>query len=243
MVFASTTDDLLRQMSADPWFGRLDVHERRIMLSDSDAVSLQVGGYVFRQGDEPNGFYGLVNGVLKASTLREDGKEAILAVIEPGAWFGEASVIDGMPRTHDVMALAPSNVLRMHQHHFDELMQRSTFARALAQLQSARMRAVYAMIEDATLRSTRARIARRLHRLAQGDATPGSAERHEVVVTQDNLAMMLGITRQTLALELKAMVSHGAISVGYGRIEIASLEKLRELEVESSRRRGNMASG
>ncbi|MET0348586.1 MAG: helix-turn-helix domain-containing protein [Rhizobacter sp.] len=49
-------------------------------------------------------------------------------------------------------------------------------------------------------------------------------------MTQDALAMMLGITRQTLALELKAMVTAGAITLGYGRIRIESFERLKALE-------------
>jgi CRP-like cAMP-binding protein len=232
MPLTGSIDDLLRQMSSDSWFGGLDFHERRILLSNSEPMNLLAGEYVYRQGDRPDGFYGLVGGVLKVSTLREDGKEAILAVLEAGNWFGESTILDGMPRAHDVIALVPVKVLHIQQQRCDELMQRCTFARALALLQSAHLRGVYAMLEDATLRSTRARVARRLRRLARGDATPGSTERHTIPITQENLAMMLGISRQTLAIELKALAAHGAISIGYGRVQIDSLDKLRELELD-----------
>jgi CRP-like cAMP-binding protein len=226
----STPDPfLLQAMSANPWFAALDEATRLDLLSCGEPVSLRRGEFVFRQGDEGPHFYGLVSGLLRVSTLSETGAEAVLAVLEAGTWFGEASPLDGLPRTHDVAAWEDVTLLRVGHGDFDRLMQRNGFARAIALLQARYMRAVFAMLEDATLRSTRARIVRRLLRLARGDATLAATERHELRVTQDTLAMMIGVTRQTLALELKEMARHGAIRTGYGRIEIRSMERLREM--------------
>ncbi|MDT7836301.1 helix-turn-helix domain-containing protein [Aquabacterium sp. OR-4] len=72
-------------------------------------------------------------------------------------------------------------------------------------------------------------MARRLQRLALGDASRHSEDRRVLRITQDMLAMMIGITRQTLALELKAMAQAGAIRIGYRRIEILSMTQLDEL--------------
>ena len=233
MPQAGAVNDLLNPLSSDLWFGRLDVGERRMLLSRAESMSLLPGAYAYRRGGPPDGIYALVSGLLKASTLREDGKEAILAVFEAGNWFGEVSFIDGLPRAHDVMALGPCQLLRIPQRHSEELMGRTAVVHALALLQSMHLRGVYAIIDDETLRSMRARVARRLRRLARGDANPEAAtERHVIVITQESLAMMLGITRQTLALELKTFVAQGAISIGYGRIEIESIDKLRQFEVD-----------
>ena len=48
-------------------------------------------------------------------------------------------------------------------------------------------------------------------------------------MSQEALAMMLGITRQTLSKELSALVAEGAVVLGYRRIEIASVEVLERL--------------
>ncbi len=225
---------LLTQMSTNPWFHTLEPDDRRALLSGSESLSLRTGEFVFRQGDGPGGIYGLASGILKVSTLREDGKEAILAVLEAGDWFGEASAIDGLPRTHDVAAVCPAELLLVKPPTFDELMRRSSFARAIAVLQAMHIRAAYTRLEDAALRSTRAQIARRLQRLARGDVTMQPTERHAVTITQDTLAMMLGITRQTLALELKAIAGQGAVALRYGRIEIESMEKLKAIAREEA---------
>ena len=95
-----------------------------------------------------------------------------------------------------------------------------------------RVRSLYGMVEDATLRSTRARVARRLLLLARGDATQARELRAVVPVSQEALAMMLGVSRQTLSKELQGLAREGAIELGYGRIAIASVGKLEAFEVD-----------
>jgi CRP/FNR family transcriptional regulator, cyclic AMP receptor protein len=225
-----STAELLPRLSANPWFGGLPLRERRAMLAACELVRLRPGEMLFRQGDKvPPGkgaFYGLAAGSIKISTLREDGKEAILVVLESGNWFGEISLIDQQPRTHDATALGPAEVLALPRAAFDALMKRDAFAQAICRMLAARTRSLYGMVEDATLRSTRARVARRLLLLARGDATQASDARAVVPVSQEALAMMLGITRQTLSKELKALVAGGAITLGYRSVEIVSAARL-----------------
>jgi CRP-like cAMP-binding protein len=229
----SSTAELLQSLSANPWFGALPLAERRAVIVASDRVKLRPGEMLFRQGDavpaRGGAFYGLVSGSIKASSLREDGKEAILVVLEAGNWFGEISLIDQQPRTHDATALGEAEVLALPRAAFDALMKRPAFSHAICRMLAARVRSLYGMVEDATLRSTRARVARRLLLLARGDATQAADARPVVPVSQEQLAMMLGITRQTLSKELKALVAGRAIQLGYGRIEIASSARLEEL--------------
>lgn len=218
--------NLLSQLSLNPWFGALPLRDRKRMLSAADLRSLRPGEMLFRQGDAPGGLYALVQGKLKMSTLSEDGKEAILVVLETGTWFGEISLIDHQPRTHDATALAAAVVLVLPQPIFNQLMQRNGFALAIAAMLAARIRLLYGIVEDATLRSTRARIARRLLLLAHGDASMTPSGRPKVQISQEALAMMIGISRQTLSKELKLLVQKSILSLGYRCIEILSETKL-----------------
>lgn len=223
-------DILLTQMKRHRWFAGLGASLQGELLANSRVQRLGVGEFLSRQGDETGCFYGLVHGTLKVSTLREDGREAILTLFEAGNWFGETSLLDGLPRIHDVSALTAAEVLCVDPPVFERLMGDAAFARAVALLQAIHTRLVYTMLEDVMLRSTRVRIARRLEHLAHGDATLASHERQVLNVTQDELAMMLGITRQTLALELKAMAAEGIVVLKYGKVEIASLNALKAVE-------------
>lgn len=225
----SDLDALHQRLCANPWFAGLSPGVRQALVQASHRQRLHAGEYVFRQGDRGAHFLTLLHGGLKASTLREDGKEAILAVLEPGHWFGEASMLDGLPRTHDVMATRDSELLGIDQPSFDQLMLDNGFARAVCVLQAQHTRLVYRLLEDAMLRSTRARIVSRLEQLARGDVSIDGAQRQVVRITQDDLAMMLGISRQTLSLELRELVAAGALELGYRQMRILSRDKLREL--------------
>ncbi len=228
MPFAD--DRLAARMLGNPWFAALPADIRDELLAAGKPKRLNGGEFVFRQGDAGGTFYGLVAGTLKVSTLRADGKEAILGLLEPGNWFGEASALDGLPRIHDITAQGNAELLCIEPAAFAALMRHGRFAHAIAVLQAAHTRLAFKLLEDAMLRSTRARIVRRLEQLAHGDATMAGSGRAVVQVTQDALAMMLGITRQTLALELKTLVAAGAIALGYGQVHILSLPLLRALE-------------
>lgn len=237
LVSPSSTAELLQVLQVNPWFAALPAAERRALVGACERQSLAAGAMLFRQGDgvrEGQGaFYAVLRGHIKASSLREDGKEAILAVLEAGNWFGEISLIDGQPRTHDATALGEAEVLALQRPAFDRLMGRPAFAQAVCRLLAGRVRSLYGMVEDATLRSTRARVARRLLLLARGDATQAREPRPVVPVAQEALAMMLGVSRQTLSKELQGLAREGAIELGYGRIAIASLDRLERFGVDS----------
>lgn len=222
-------DALLLRMSANPWFGALRLADRQALLHAAELLRLRPGEMLFRQGDAPGGFYGLLSGKLKISSLREDGREAIFVVLEAGNWMGEISLMDGQPRTHDATALGAVEVLVVPQPAFAALMEQAPFARAVAAMLASRVRSLYGMVEDAALRSTRARIARRLLLLARGDVTMADHARPVVPVSQEALAMMLGMTRQTLSKELKVLVAEGAVVLRYRRIEISSAARLKAL--------------
>ncbi len=220
-------------MEANPWFASIPTAQREALLGASELMHLRRGAMVFRQGDPVHaagaGFFGLAAGTIKISTLRQDGREAILAVLEPGNWFGEISLIDGSPRTHDATALSALDLLVVPFDAFARQMQGAPFAHAIAGLLAARVRGLYALMEDATLRGLRARIARRLLTLARGDATQSQVSRAVLTLPQEALAMMLGVTRQTLSKELNALAKEGVIGLGYGRIELLAPQKLKLL--------------
>ena len=220
-------------LEANPWFASMSRAQREALLGVAELIHVRRGAMIFRQGDPVHvagaGFYGLAAGTIKISTLRQDGREAILAMLEPGNWFGEISLIDGSPRTHDATALSALDLMVVPYEAFARQMQDAAFARAIAALLAARVRGLYGLMEDATLRGLRARVARRLMSLARGDVTQSPELRRTVSLPQEALAMMLGVTRQTLSKELNAMAEEGVIALRYGRIELLSIEALQQL--------------
>ena len=220
-------------MERNPWFTSMPRAQRDALVGAAEVIHLRRGAMVFRQGDPVHaaggGFYGLAAGTIKISSLRQDGREAILAVLEPGNWFGEITLIDGSPRTHDATALESLDLLVVPPEAFAQQMRDVVFANAIAAMLAARVRMLYGLTEDATLRSLRARVAHRLLVLARGDATQSVHLRRTLKLPQEALAMMLGVTRQTLSKELNALARDQLISLGYGRIELLSVDALQAL--------------
>jgi CRP-like cAMP-binding protein len=219
----------LRGIFSDLWFESLEPAAQELLLTQGRFFRIRRGGFVMRKGDPANGFFGVVSGALAASSALDDGRQIIFGLLEPGDWCGEASSLDGFPRTHDVYAVRNAEVLHVAPELFEQLMLNARFARAIAVLQTARTRAMFSFFEDAALRSTRTRVARRLLRLARGDAPAVPRFRRAIPITQETLAMMLGITRQTLSLELKALAAAGALSLSYGRIIVESEQTLKAI--------------
>lgn len=234
-----------KTMGADPWFSRLPRVQREALLSASVLTHWPRGALVYRRGDSQNvagsGFLGLASGMVKLSTLSEDGREAIFAVIEPGSWIGELSLIDGAPRTHNATALSAVDMLVVPSESFSELMRDLVFSHAISWLLATRIRLLYAFMEDSVLRGLRARIARRLLMLARVDSTQLLPPRRTVPLAQESLAMMLGVTRQTLSRELNAMAQNGLIALRYGQIVINSFEALERCgnEADAARLSGS----
>jgi len=226
---SASDPSLLARMSVNPWFAALLPTDQQALLRHAERKQLRPGEMLFRQGDALSGFYGLVSGGLKISSLREDGREAIFVLLEVGNWFGEISLLDRQPRTHDATALVNSEVLVVPQAAFAARMEGAAFARAIAGMPAGRVRSLYGVVEDAALRSTRARIARRRLLLSRGDVTMAEDARPAVLVSQEALAMMLGMTRQTLSKELKVLAAEGAVALGYRRIEITCAVRLKTL--------------
>jgi CRP-like cAMP-binding protein len=230
---AAAAADHRSAIEANPWFASMPRAQRESLLGAAELIHLRRGAMVFRQGDPVHvagaGFYGLAAGTIKISTLRQDGREAILALLEPGNWFGEISLIDGSPRTHDATALSAIDLLVVPYEAFARQMQGAAFAGAVAALLAARVRGLYGLMEDATLRGLRARVARRLVAFAHGDVTQSPVARRHLTLPQEAFAMMLGVTRQTLSKELNALARDGVIALGYGRIELLSLDELHRL--------------
>jgi CRP-like cAMP-binding protein len=220
-------------MERNPWFTSMPRAQREALVGAAELIHVRRGAMVFRQGDPVHaaggGFYGLAAGTIKISSLRQDGREAILAVLEPGNWFGEITLIDGSPRTHDATALESLDLLVVPPEAFAYQMRDVVFANAIAAMLAARVRMLYGLTEDATLRSLRARVAHRILVLARGDATQSVHLRSTLMLPQEALAMMLGVSRQTLSKELNALARDEVISLGYGRIDLLSVEALQSL--------------
>jgi CRP/FNR family transcriptional regulator, cyclic AMP receptor protein len=153
----------------------------------------------------------------------------LLAVIEPVNWFGEIALFDGRPRTHDAYAERDSVLFHLPRTELMALLERNPeHWHAFGLLLTHKLRLAFEAIEEAALLPAAQRIARRLLLMAGGYGEPGVLRR-VLKVPQEDLAMMLALSRQTINQTLKQFELHGALQLRYAEIEILDAQKLAAL--------------
>lgn len=211
------------------WFGRLPDALQRELLAAAVARTLGDGERLFARGDPPDGLYAVVDGSLRVAGTA-DVKEVLLAIVEPPSWFGEISVFDGAPRTHDAIAQTAATVLHIPQRALDRILAAEpTYWRDLGLLLTTKIRLMFTAMEDATAMPLGTRLARRLLVTAAGHGELRDGSKRVVAVRQEQLATMLGTSRQTLNALLKSCEAKGLLRVAYGQIEILDFDGLAEL--------------
>lgn len=189
------------------------------------------GTLLHARGDACDGFFTIARGAVRFTRTTADGHATTLAVLEPPNWFGELSLFDGLPRTHDGHAVGPTVLLFHAKTDFKRLLARHPviyvrFARML----SLRLRATFDMVEEAAIAPLAQRLARRLLELAQlqpslmnGATFPKG---REVPLTQEELGHLLGKSRQSIAKLLRLWEQDGMVQTKYGRVFIESPDAL-----------------
>ncbi len=222
-----SVDALPKVVTSNRWFASLGAAHQTALIRASRNIVLRDGQLAMTQGQSVrkrrDGLMLLIDGSLKVTSTSAAGREALLTLVHPGQWFGELAILDGASRERDVRSVGVSEVLIVEPEAMAELMKDASFTRHVVELLSARTRMLLGLVEDFSMRSARARTARRLVLLAHQDDTRSTQARKDIIISHDALSSMLGMTRQTLAQQLKVLSEVGAIVQGYGRIVILSM--------------------
>jgi len=216
------------QLLAGHWYAGLPDALQQALLGMARVQQLSAGQRLFSRGDKPSGLYAVVEGAMRIGAVSESGKEALLTLVEPPYWFGEISLFDGQPRTHDAFAEGPCTLLLLPQASLLALLQRQPgYWRDFALLMSQKLRLAFIALEEMSLLPAAPRLARRLLLIAEnyGEGEP----RRVLHLAQEQLALMLAVSRQTTNQILKELEAQGILRLSYGEIEVLDLERLRRM--------------
>lgn len=187
------------------------------------------GDLIHAKGDAPDGLYGVRKGRVRISNVGSDGQEILVAVFEPGGWWGEISMFDGLPRTHDAHAIGDTEIVLLPQQRFQTLLQQQPdlyphFVKMLCR----KLRLAFSHIDDIAFLPLPERVAKQLLTLAEihGEAAP-NGRRIRLHLPQEDLGRMLGASRQSVSKILKRFEAQGWIAVAYGHITVCDAAALR----------------
>jgi len=171
---------------------------------------------------------GVAAGAVRISSVSLSGKQVTLTYVEPGTWFGDIALFDGLPRTHDADVHGNTTLLVVRKADFKSLLDRHVeLYEALLRLNCRRLRLMFDQIEDLNTRPLQARLAKQILLLAKSYGTPlGEEIRIGLALAQEDLAQLLGASRQRVNQELKNFEREGAVRVEPTRLVVLSREKL-----------------
>jgi CRP-like cAMP-binding protein len=168
----------------------------------------------------------IASGVIKIVREHTDGREIILALLGSGDVFGELALLDGERRSADAVVQAAGELLVLDRSVFLAFLNKhpQLAARLLATL-SRRLRRTDDLVQDAAFLDVRARLARLILSISEGTSTSGRP--HAPVLTQSDLAALIGTSRESVNRWLKAFALKGAIRMEKGVVKIVDREALR----------------
>lgn len=170
----------------------------------------------------------LTAGRVKILSLALTGRETILAFVEPGEVFGELAILDSGPRAEHAEAVLDSRVLAIPREEVLWLMdRRPEVALSITKLLGFRLRRIRHRLQNVLFRSNRERVVGILLELMEshGRVVDGGWE-IGMRLSHQELASLIGSTRETVTLTLGQLQSEGLIDVKRRRITIPNRERL-----------------
>lgn len=222
---------LAAHIEASPLFRHMpsDVHAQLVTMASMRRLPDRAR--LHAKGDVPDGIYAVHKGIIRASASTLDGREGLLALMEPGCWFGESSMLEGTRRTYDADAQGECEVLVIPRGALQALLDvRPALYKHIVPFLCQRIRLSLQLLESHALLPLEGQLARRLLLLAR-NALQGDDEqvRATLSLSQESLARMLGASRQSINKVLKVWESNGMIHQTYGGITLCDLALLESL--------------
>jgi CRP/FNR family cyclic AMP-dependent transcriptional regulator len=217
------TDEELKLI---PWFGLLKDNERNRIESQLVVSDPMPGDYVCRVGRQATYWFGVVEGLLKMSTDSASGRTITFTGVPPGGWFGEGTAIKRESYRYNIMALRRSVVAGLPIDTFHWLLDNSIgFNRFVMNQLNERLAQFIEAREIDRSTDPDVRVARNLAALFNPTLFPGVGE--ILRITQQELAYLVGLSRQRVNVALNRLEEQGAIRIEYGGMRVLNLAALR----------------
>jgi CRP-like cAMP-binding protein len=209
--------DLLRNI---PIFHGLSAEELEDLARRLVPRSITRDHCILAEQEPGDSLFLIAGGKVKVSLIGESGREVILSVLGPGEFFGEMSILDGEPRSARVTAQTNVQLYQLSRDALVDYLHRSrTAALNILSAMSRRLRRADEIIGNLALLDTYGRVAHVLLDLARCE---GIRRDDGILIghrpTQQDLAAMVGTSRETVSRALNQFVRNGYIAMSGRRI-------------------------
>ena len=187
-------------------FKELRPDELARLANESSRESLRRGDVVFREGDEPDRLYVVIQGRIAISKRSIDGREAVVALVEDGDLFGEMGFFLPLGRSAEARALEPSTLLAVAFAPVRQIYEeRPELLWGVVSMLADRVRIMDDVLADSVFLDVTGRTAKRLLEIASGN------DEFVLPVTQEELAAIVGASRERVNKAIASFVRLGWI--------------------------------
>jgi CRP-like cAMP-binding protein len=211
-----------------PLITALDEAAAISLRASMDSVKIAKGSILFKEGDDGEHLYVIIDGKLKLGTSSGDGRENLLSILGPGEMFGELSLFDPGPRTSTATAVTDAKLLSLsHEKVIPWLKQNPEVSLQLLTRLSQRLRRTNEAVGDLVFSDVPGRVAKALIDLGDrfGKTSPeGLLVNHDL--TQEELAQLVGASRETVNKALADFAGRGWLKLDGRSVLITDVERL-----------------
>lgn len=212
-----------------PLFERMSPEEREELRGMMSQTTLRRGEVLFNEGDSGDRLYILLTGKVKLGHTSVDGRENLLAVLGPGEIVGELTLFDPGPRSATATAVATTELLALeHNQLMGFIDSHPTLAKDMLRALAVRLRLTNTALADLVFSDVPGRVAKALLDLAERFGAPtedGIHVPHDL--TQEELAQLVGASRETINKSLAEFVSRGWIRLEGRAVTLIDVERLK----------------
>ncbi len=210
-------------------FNGLDDDEIRELAPVVKRRAFRAGEVIFHRDDPGQVLYIIRTGKVKICLISPDGQEISLVVFGEGDSFGEFALLDGLPRSADAIALEKVECYSLQRSDFQNaIMKNPKIAIRVMEVLCERLRRTDQHVEDLIFLDVYGRVAKKLLELSDMHGTPvDDGVRIEVRLTQQEIASMVGSSRESVNKVLGYFTDKKYISTDKHRITLHRVNDLR----------------
>lgn len=186
---------------------------------------------IYSAHDSADGIVALISGQVRISRVTSSGQPSFLIVASPGSWIGMSSALDSRPHGYDAFAVGNTVIFQLSQERMKALIgDRIDYYSAFVMLMCDHYRVAIDYLIAQRSRRPLQILAHELLRLADRHGrrtTEGILI--DLRLSQEDLAVMIGVGRQTINRLLKSLEQDGVASVNYASVTIQNLEALQRI--------------
>lgn len=213
-------------IAASAWGRNLTPEQLRLVCSEASELKVDTAQTVCHRGVQAEYWYGVIEGLVKVSTVSRSGRPTTFIGIPAAGWFGEGAVLKNEIRPYDVVALRESRLALIPAATFHWLLGASLpFNAFLIGHLNARLAQFVIRLEHARSHDPDRHVTHCLAELFNPELYPGTATTFQI--SQEEIAFLAGVSRQLVNRALQRLEQARLVEVSYGSITILDVDALR----------------